>query len=65
MAIVGHAGTNGDLWKYWGDAVRGDGKHGGAAAELLAGRGQPTEWEVVDGPDWQGPIWVQKVSPKL
>ena len=60
-------GTNGCLWKYWGDAVRADGEQGGAAARLLAagaGAGE-FEWEVAEGPDWQGPIWVKKQPAKL
>ena len=60
-------GTNGNLWKYWGDAVRADGEQGGAAARLLAagaGAGE-FEWEVAEGPDWQGPIWVKKQPAKL
>ena len=63
------AGTDGNLWKYWGDAVRADGEQGGAAARLLAAGASAGEfeWEVVEGPDWQGPIWVKKqpASPKL
>ena len=62
-------GTDGNLWKYWGDAVRADGEQGGAAARLLAAGASAGEfeWEVVEGPDWQGPIWVKKqpASPKL
>eukprot|EP01051_Picozoa_sp_SAG22_P009068 SAG22_NODE_729_length_7596_cov_20.310924_1_plen_72_part_00 len=55
-------GSDGDLWKYWGDAVRADGKPGGgaAAALLASGRAPPGrkgEWKVAAGPDWQGPIW--------
>jgi hypothetical protein len=59
------AGTDGNLWKYWGDAVRCDGRQGGAAAELLTGRGQLTQWHAVDGPDWQGPIWTRQRDSRL
>ena len=59
----GGVGSDGDLWKYWSDAVRDDdggtaGGGGGAAAALLAGGGDRSrEWEVVDGPEWLGPVW--------
>ena len=60
-------GTDGQLWKYWGDAVRADGEQGGAAARLLAAGAGEFEWAVAEGPEWQGPIWVKKqpTSPKL